>query len=417
MTMRHRVLAGLVFCLAAPAQALTLDEAIDAALRHAPAIAISEAELDGADARVREAWSHALPTATASGTLGTGRLDPRGYFGLQSANVTPRAAQLTIEQPLFSGGRIGSGIARARAGRDLSTAGRTQARSAVTVATVEAYGQVLTARQMERLYAQLVTQMQEMERHARLRHAAGETSHTDISQAETRLAEAEAALQQARSLSVSAAARFANLTGLQPQDLQPLPSNPSVPASLEDAQAQARANNPTLQQAEAALQAARAAARGARAERLPMVGAFAEGSMVRDQFFPGYQADGATVGVRASWQLFAGGRVSARIAESDSAVRAADARMRDARQMIDEQTISAFQQLHTASLVAEAAARQARTAAEARDHVRHEVRVGLKPQIDLLDAEREAAAAGVTKVRADSDRILSAYRFLALVGR
>ena len=411
------LLAGLLASVAGPAQATTLEEAIAAAMAHAPEVEAAQADADAADARIREARGLGLPSATLSGTIGYGRLDPQGYFGLRAANVTPRAAQLTVEQPLFMGGRVDAGIAQAKAGSEAARAGETMTRSQILVATVQAYGDVLTMRRTVALYRQMVGQMEEIQRQARLRFQAGESPSTDVAQAAARLAEAQAGLEQARGLAVSAEARFTNLTGLAPQDLQPIPASPAVPGSLDEARDSARANNPVLAQAEAALDAARAAARGARAERLPTVGAFAEGATVRDQFFPDYRADGATVGLRARWQLFAGGRVSAKIAETDSTVRAADARVRAARAAVDEQVIAAFQGVRTAELVETAATRQALAAAEARDSVRHEVRVSMKPQIDLLDAEREATAAATNQARAQGDRIVAAYRLLALLGR
>lgn len=411
------LLACLLASVAVPAQATTLEEAIAAAMSHAPEIEAARADADAADARIKEARGHGLPSATLSGTIGYGRLDPQGYFGLPAANVTPRAAQLTIEQPLFMGGRVSAGVAQAKAGSEAARAGESMTRSQIVVATVQAYGDVLTMRRMVALYEQMVGQMEEIQRQARLRFKAGESPSTDVAQATARLAEAQAALEQARGLAVSGDARFTNLTGFAPQDLQPLPANPATPASLDEALDIARANNPALAQAEAALDAARAGARGARAERLPTVGAFAEGSTIRDQFFPDYRADSATLGVRARWQLFAGGRVSAKITESDCAVRAADARARAARSAVDEQTISAFQGVRSAMLVETAAGQQASAAAQARDSVRHEVRVGMKPQLDLLDAEREATAAAVNEARAQSDRIVAAYRLLALLGR
>ncbi|AVA15014.1 type I secretion outer membrane, TolC family protein [Sphingomonas sp. S17] len=411
------LLAFLLASVAMPAQATTLEEAIAAAMNHAPEIEAARADADAADARIKEARGQGLPSATLSGTIGYGRLDPQGYFGLPAANVTPRTAQLTIEQPLFMGGRVSAGIAQAKAGSEAAHAGESMTRSQIVVATVQAYGDVLTTHRMVALYEQMVGQMEEIQRQARLRFKAGESPSTDVAQATARLAEAQAALEAARGIAVSADARFTNLTGLAPQDLQPLPANPAMPGSLDEALDIARANNPALAQAEAALEAARAGARGARAERLPTVGAFAEGSTIRDQFFPDYRADGATVGVRARWQLFSGGRVSAKITESDSAVRAADARVRAARSAVDEQTISAFQGVRSAMLVETAAGQQALAAAQARDSVRHEVRVGMKPQIDLLDAEREATAAAVSETRAQGDRIVAAYRLLALLGR
>lgn len=414
---RLPLLAGLLASAAVPAQATTLEEAIAAAMNHAPEIEAARADTDAAEARIKEARSHGLPSATLSGTIGYGRLDPQEFFGLPAANVTPRAAQLTIEQPLFMGGRVSAGIAQARAGSEAARAGEGMTRSQIVVATVQAYGDVLTTRRMVTLYEQMLGQMEEIQRQARLRYKAGESPSTDVAQAAARLAEAQAALEQARGLVVSADARFTNLTGLAPQDLQPLPASPATPATLDEALDIARANNPALAQAQASLDVARAAARGARAERLPTVGAFAEVSTVRDQFFPGYRADGATVGVRARWQLFAGGRVGARITETDSSVRAAEARVRAARAATDEQIISAFQGVRTAALVETAAREQAQAAAQARDSVRHEVRVGMKPQLDLLDAEREATAGAVSEAKAQSDRIIAAYRLLALLGR
>lgn len=410
------LIPGLLAGVGMPVQALTLDEAIAAAMTHAPQIAAARAESDAAAAHVREAQAGSLPTATVTGTIGWGRLDPKNFFGLGAADVTPRAAQVTIEQPLYAGGRVSAGIAQARAGNDAARAGEAATRSEMTAAVAQAYGDVLTSRRLVALHQELVTQMREIERQARLRYKAGESPSTDTSQAMARLAEAQAALAQAEGMAVSADARFANLTGLSPDGLAPLPANPALPASLDDALEAARAHNPWLAQAEAGLRAAQAAARGARAERLPTVGAFAEGAMVRDQFFPDYRADSATVGVRARWQLFNAG-TSARVAGSDGAVRAAQARLDAAEDQVKEQVIAAFQGVRTAELVEAASARQSEAAGQARASVAHEVRVGMKPQLDLLNAEREATAAATALARAQTDRIVAAYRLLSLVGQ
>lgn len=413
----------LMLGLAAPlavgtvAQATTLDEALTAAMAHAPEIAAADADADAAKARLDQAKAGRLPTATLTGTIGYGRLDPRNFFGLGAANVTPRAAQMTVEQPLFTGGRVGAGIDQARAGIAGAQAGQTGTRSQLIMAVTQAYGDVLTSARMIDLYARLVTQTTEIERQARLKFRAGESPSTDVAQAGARLAEARAGLARAQGAQVSAQAHFRNLTGLEPVDLQPLPLNPALPATLDEAMDAATRNNPALAQSEAGLRGAQAAARGARAERLPTVGAFAEGATVRDQFFPDYRADSAAIGIRARWELFSGGRVSGKVAETDSAVRAADARVRAMRMQVEEQVISAFQDVRTAQLVEQAATEQAAAAAQALDSVRHEVRVGMKPQLDLLDAEREAIAADAGAARAATDRIVAAYRLLGLLGR
>lgn len=410
------ILAMLLAGASPLAQATTLDDAIAAAMAHAPDIAAARADADAADAQVDVARGHGLPTATLSGTIGVGRLDPKNFFGLGGADVTPRAAQVTIEQPLFAGGRVLAGIAQAKAGSEAAHAGEAATRSQMVAAVAQAYGDVLTATMMVDLYRQFVGQMQEIQRQAQLRFKAGESPSTDVSQAASRLAEAQAAQAQADGMLVSARAHFANLTGMTPDDLSPLPANPVLPETLEDAMDQARQHSPGLLQAEAGLRAAQAAAKGARAERLPTVGAFAEGAMVRDQFFPDYRADSATIGIRARWQLV-NPAVWAQVKASDSAVRAADARARAARLQVEEGVIGAFQGVRTAGLVEAAAVKQAAAAAQARDSVRAEVRVGMKPQLDLLNAEREATAAAAGEARARTDRIVAAYRLLAIIGR
>ncbi|WP_336965126.1 TolC family protein [Sphingobium aquiterrae] len=418
-----RRMAWLVLGLAAPlaagtaAHATTLDEALAAAIAHAPEVAAADADADAARARLDQAQAGRLPTATLSGTIGYGRLDPRNFFGLGAADVTPLAAQMTVEQPLFTGGRVSAGIDQARAGIAGARAGQAGTRSQLVMAVTQTYGDVLTAARMVDLYGRLVVQMTEIARQARLKFRAGESPSTDVAQAGARLAEARAGLARAQGMQVSAQAHFRNLTGLEPVDFQPLPADPPLPATLEEAMDAAMHGNPALAQSEAGVRGAQAAARGARAERLPMVGAFAEGATVRDQFFPDYRADSATVGIRARWALFSGGRVSGKVAETGSAARAADARLRAMRMQVEEQVISAFQDVRTAQLVQQAATDQAAAAAQALDSVRNEVRVGMKPQLDLLDAEREAIAADAGAARAATDRIVAAYRLLSLLGR
>ncbi|TNE44868.1 MAG: TolC family protein [Sphingomonadales bacterium] len=412
------LLSGAVaLCPAMPVHATTLDEAIAAALAHAPEIAEADAEGDAAKGRLQQARSGGLPQASLTGTYGVGRLNPQNYFGLSADNVTPRAAQATIEQPLFAGGRVKAGIDQAKAGIKAAQAGGDMARSQIAMATAQAYGDVLVTAEMLDLYRRLAEETAEIERQAKLRYKAGETPSTDMQQAAARLAEAEAGLARAEGMQVSAQAHYRNLTGLEPVDLQPLPPNPPLPGTLDEAMTIAMDNSPTLRQAEAGLKAAEAAVRGARGERLPAVSAFAEAGMVRDQFFPGYIANSATVGVRGKWDLFAGGRISGKLNESHAKVRAADAQLRAVRRNLEEGVLSAWSDVRTAQAVEKASEEQATAAAQALTSVRHEVRVGMKPQIDLLDAEREAIAAAANAAQARTGRIVAAYRLNSLIGR
>lgn len=395
---------------------LTLEQAIAEAEAHAPAVAEADASGDAAAARTLEARAAGLPTATASASIAAGRLDPGGFFGLGAADVTPRTAQLSIEQPLFTGGRVGAAVDQARAGERAAAAGLDAVRAGLTADVAEAYGAVLVAEEQERLYAQLVTVTEGLARHAQDRFEVGDAPRTDVSQANARLAEAHAGLAQARGQVLVARARLARLIGRRPGALAPLPAPPDTPATLEAALLAARANSPVIARAQAALDAALAGERGARAERLPTVGAFADASSVHDQFFPGYRGDSVAVGVRVRWQFFDSGRTRGRIDAAGADVRAARARLDQARDGVDEAVTAAFATLSAAALVENATADRAAAAAEAVTNIADEVRVGQKPQINLLDAEREALAARTAALQARALRVAAAYRLRALLG-
>ena len=69
----------------------------------------------------------------------------------------------------------------------------------------------------------------------------------------------------------------------------------------------------------------------------------------------------------------------------------------------------------TARALVQAASDQSTASASALDSVRNEVRVGQKPTVDLLDAEREASAARSALVAARGEQVVDAYRLNALL--
>ena len=408
--------ATLLLGAAAPAAAVTLDEALAAALAGNPAIAEADARLAAAKARVAQADGALLPTATLSGTYGTGHLDPKGYFGLQAADVTPRAALASLEQPLVAGGRILAGREAARAARGSADAAARLSRARISVEVAAAYAGLVTSVRERDLRSRQLDQMREIERQAGLRFRAGDAPSTDLSQARARLAEAEAGLEAAHAAESAAAARFTALTGLPADAPGPIPPPPEGPPTREAAVAAALAGSPAIAASAGAAKAADAQAKAARADWLPTVGAFAEASAVRDQFFPDYVADQAVVGVRARWTLFDGGR-QGRIAEARANAGAARAASEGARREIEAETIAAFEGLAAARRMADAARRREEAAAEALRSTRLEVKTGMKPQLALLDAERESLDAAVSVARADGGLLIAGWQLKALTGR
>lgn len=415
--MRAVLALTLLASVAAPlgASAMTLPEAIALARRANPGLAQVQAQSDAASARLAQARAGRLPSLTLSAEGASGTTDLGGFFGFGQSDVSPRAASLQLRQPLFAGGGVSAAIAQADEGRTAALAQVGGAAAMLSAEVAAAYVGVLSAHDMVSLSRAQLVQMETITTQAELRFKGGEIPRTDLDQARARQAETRAGLARAEGNLARSKAHFVSVVGAEPDGLEPVVTPPATPASLDEAIAQAARSSPLLLAAQAAERAAQAGVRYARAERLPNLALTATASTARDQFFPGYSADGVTVGVQGRWTLFSGGAVSGRVDEASAALRGAQARLDAARAQVREAVIGAWGDVATARAVMLAATDQDAAASSALDSVRNEVRVGQKPMLDLLDAEREALAAASGLVAASGDVTVSSYRLTALL--
>lgn len=417
----RRIAAATFFALScavpfSPVAAQDLAAAIAGALASAPTLAEAQAGEAAAAARLDRARAERNPLLRMEAQAGAGRIDNGGFFGLTADEVTPLAAQVVAELPIYTGGRVAAAVGQAQGGAETARLQGDIARLQVTVQAVAAYAEVLTARRMEQSFTRLDSQLQEVERQAKLRFEAGEIASADLAQARARRAEAQAGLAEAQGRRISAEAAYKRLTGAEAGDLAPLPALPVVPPSLPDALEQARMANPALAQARQGIAVAEAAARGARAEAMPTLGAYAEAAHVQDQFFPGYKSDSVAVGVRGRWTLWSGGRTAATARAADADVMAAEARVRQAELALEGMVIDAWQALQTAGRMVEASRLRLSAAQEALRGRRLEARVGAVPVLTVLDAEREATGAEAALVEAEGRQHVSAWQVRALTG-
>ncbi|PEQ13793.1 type I secretion protein TolC [Novosphingobium sp. PC22D] len=417
--MRRLLLALLpVSCLAAsPATAASdLDAAIADALANAPALAAARAQETAAKARLDRAKAEGNPLLRVEGSVGKGRIDNGGFFGITAANTTPLAVQGTAEMPLYAGGRIAAAIDQASGGAQIAGFQAEHARLQTVVQTISAYAEVLTARKLDARFGRLVTELTEVERQALLRFQSGEIASSELAQARARRAESEAWQARAKGRLASAEAAFERLTGKPAGELAGLPDLPATPPTLDEALDLARAANPSLQQAKTAVDVAKAGARGARAEGMPQVMAFVEADHVRDQFFSDYRADSVAVGIRGRWTLFAGGRVASQARAADADLDASMARLRQADQVLEGLVIDAWTGLAAARRMVEATQLQSEAADEALRGRKLEAQVGAVPVLAVLDAEREAAEARAALLEAQGQRLVAAWQLNALTG-
>jgi outer membrane protein len=397
---------------------LTLERALEIAMKQQPNLRISRAQVEAAAGHVDQARVALLPTlsvdATASigsqrqisGTAGAGGLGAQppsgGFFTHQQSTGLGASASWLITD--F--GRTSAVIRAAELSADATAAALNTSTLDVRTGVETTYLEAVARRRLVQVAEATVKSEDGHLDQARRFVAAGAKDPIEVAQAQSRDANAKSALAQAQSTEAIALANLRSAIGwVEPAHAPvvsanfPAPSEADPPALAELVET-ARKQRPEIVQLDKELQASDASLTAAHAERRPTLTAQAE-----TQWGPGSgnwsPEPSWSAGLTLGWQLFDGGRASAdvRIAQANLSVAAAQ---RDAL------LVSLTSQLDSArsQIVADRANVQAST--EAVTAARAQLKLaearyaqGLGSQIELADAQTAVTTAEGNLVTAD----------------
>ncbi len=206
----YLILTTLLTLLAAAysyaAEMLTLDQAIDLALRNNPGLKAADAQVEVADAGVLRSVSGFLPKVTVSETWS--RTDsPLMVLGtkLNQEIVTPADfnpavlnnpdlisnynTRLAVMQPVFNGGREYIGRKQAALTREASVQDRERSRQETVFNVIKAYYGVLLANEYHKVAVQSMETTAATVKLAEARYKAGAVLQSDLLRATVQLAE------------------------------------------------------------------------------------------------------------------------------------------------------------------------------------------------------------------------------------
>jgi len=441
MKLRGRLMAATV-CVAAlsalPAAAETLADAIALAYQNNPTLQAQRATQRAQDEAYVQARTNWRPTLSLSGgwsysetaipfrvgTL-TGAFDRNGdgipdNFGRSDSALT--RAGLTFTQPLWTGGRAAAAVNAANA--DV-LAGRENLRrieAQVMASVIQAYSDTRRDQEALRIRQENVTVLTRQLQESQARFDVGEVTRTDVAQSQARLAQAQALLQQSVAQLAITRAGYATVVGQNPGELAPEPSLAYLlPANPDDAYKVAEEQNPQLRGQQYAEQASRARVAGARAERMPTVGAQASvefRNQVREEVWDrDFFTRGTSLGVQVNVPLFSGGLVSSRIRQATERNTSDRITVEGVRRNVVQGVTQFWSQLIAARANIASSEEQVRAARIAAEGTREEQKVGLRTTIDVLNAEQELRQAELNQVTSRRDEYVAAANVLATMGR
>ncbi|MGX7951179.1 TolC family outer membrane protein [Tsuneonella sp. HG249] len=420
---RSLLLLGSALALAsAPVHADTLREALNGAYRTNPNLQAARAQQRATDETVPIEKSAGRPDATASAQY-------IEFVKQSSTSFTAPERQLGVgldlAVPIYSGGAVKNSIKAAENRVEAGQADLRGTESAIFAQTVAAYMDVIRSEALVGLASSQVEVLQVSVQATSDRFEIGDLTRTDVAQSQARLALAQGDLQNARANLISAREEYIRLTGMAPDNLQPPPPLPGLPASVDDAVAAALDDNPDLIAARERAEASRFDIEVAGSGRLPRVSVFAGGDYNNFLGTLGgnigadvsQTSTAAQAGVSVSIPLFQGGRPAALERQAQSRSAAALENVIAAERDAIAQVRSAWSSWQAATAIIASNQSAVEAATLSLEGVRAENTVGNRTILDILNAEQELVQASAQLITARRNAYVAGFSLLAAMGR
>jgi len=416
---RHLLVVSLLLSAAAcfaqdPPAATTYDLAavIKAALEHHPSLGAAAQDVKAAEARVRQVQAHFRPQINAEAGYTRLQEDPsfsvQGFGTMTFGEADNWTANLGLEFPLYTGGKLEGMKAGAQAGVAMSEEQLARSRQTVAVNAARAYTRLLEANRMLPVIADQVKALQEVVRAATALAEQGVVAKIDVMRAQVALSGAQSGLAELQANRRAANAMLVEAMGLPPGTQVAIAetatdTDAATPELTAEQWQTAWEQRPDLRLLAAQKRALQAQVAVAHSDMKPQIGLFARSEFERPTFYP----DTGTLsgGLMVRQRLSDGGA-------SHQAVAEARARLEQLERVEEQVKYGIAVQVQVAITGVEGARVRLATTTPAVALAREALRLtqvgyanGVMPLTDVLQAQ-----AALTKASADNEGALSALR-------
>jgi len=424
-TMLTALVAGAL--LASATRAETLEDAWARALAHDRGLAAVRSQAEAAELDAAASRAQRWPTLAVGGGYTWLDQSPAFDFGFTGLPITPpplfagddfASASATLSLPVFTGGRITSGIAAAEARGRGAGAQALGAEQDLRLAVAEDYVGVLRARKALAVADSNVRTLEALAGDASAMFERELVPKNELLAIQVALADARQNRLRAANAAEIAQAAYNRRLGEpldRPADIEgSVPAPAALPNDLDALVAMARERRTELAALGEQAQAYGQMAKMERARVLPQVSLTGAYNYLENQFLNDDAVMSAGVGVQ--WALFDGGQARKRAAALERTRRATLEQREDTESMI-------VLQVRQAWLGSEETRQRVRVTADAVAQAEENLRIarerygaGLGTQTQLLEAETLRVQANTNRDNAELDAGLAQLRLARAVG-
>jgi outer membrane protein TolC len=434
----------------AQAETLNFQQCVERALSQNPEIEISQAQIDQAQAAVRQAEANHLPKVNLSMT-GTYTNDALNAFGLKLGqrqatfndfgageflqNPSPAVlgvapdnlnhpggtgnvnTRIEVLVPVYNGGMVQAYVNQARAYTRAAQAGDAHARQMLIKQVLMAYQGVHTARAYVAVAEQARAAAEEYVRMTERLQQQGMAVKSDYLSAKVHLEDVKVQLARARNAEAAALDQLRLLLGMPleaPLDVGPEVAVLPLQGELPELQQKAKDGHPGLQAMRHQLEGVTANVDVARAGLLPQFNV-----MLRQDWNDealGFEASSYTVAGVLSWNAFDAGGTSAAVDRAQAARIETSAKLRQAEEGVLFQVREAARKSREADEAVAARELAAEQADEAQRLVKKRYENGLATMVELLAAQAQRDKAHADLVAARYEQVVQRAELKRAVG-
>jgi outer membrane protein TolC len=417
------------------AENLTLEQAVDTAIRNNPGLKSADAQIEAADAGVLRSASGFLPKVTVSETwsktdnplmvLGT-KLNqeivmPADFNPAVINHPEPMSnynTRLSVMQPVFNGGKEYLGRTQAKLARDASIQDRERMRQETVYNVVKAYYGLLLAREYHNVALQSIETSAANVNLAEARYKAGAVLLSDLLRAKVQYAEVKEMLTRAEN-NIKLASAGLNFAMGVPQgreyEITGTLSAQGIKAEVNDAISEAAMKRPDLIAMDLNRQNAEKSVSQARTDYLPSLNLMGQVDWNSDKFV-GDDAKSWAVMAVLQWNLFDGLVTRSKVKEALAVSNRMKSLEEQTRSAVQLQVRQAYYNLAASGDRIAATASSVQEAEEGLRIVQKRYETGMTTFVDILGAENALIRARTNALQAFYDNNMAQAELKLAIG-
>lgn len=300
---------------------LNLEKAVHMALVNNSGVKIAKTQLAAAQAQKDQAKGARWGSLSASHY--SGRYEKyQNSTVLDNTVANTHTNSVSLALPIYTGGKLEGNIEKASKNLEAYKYGMEGSYQTAEYNATKGYYDVLNASNSVALCTETVDRLADHLKNTEAQFNVGVVAKVDVLTSQVNLADAQQSLTKAQNSYDYSVASLNNVIGLPQNTKLNLSEGLEYKAynnTLDNCITYAMANNPSVHQAELAVDMAKAAQKVANAGNIPQVNLAAENDWAKDKF-PGSDKDPWAVGVNVSWNFWDYGVTAAKVAEAKANV-------------------------------------------------------------------------------------------------